>query len=80
VHMSCRPVNGLMVAAEGAIQDEEVSETRVELTRLTTQTVVPQKKKLQPLQREGTEELGMGVALAEMHMAVAVGDLSGCWP
>ena len=69
-----------MVTAEGAIQDGEVSAMRVELTPQTQQTVVPWKKKLRPLQREGTEELKMGVALAEMPTAVAVDDSLGQWP
>ena len=45
--------------------------------------MVPRMKKLQPIQRDkemGTEELEIDVALAGIHMAVAVGDLSGCWP
>ena len=42
-----------MVAAEGAIQDKEVSEMRVELTLLTKQTVAPRKKKLHPCNGRG---------------------------
>ena len=76
-------MNESLVAAEGVNQDEVVNAMRVESTPQTKLTMVPQMKKLQPMQRDkemGTEELEMGVALAEMHMAVAVGDLLGCWP
>jgi hypothetical protein len=66
-----------MVAAEGAIRDEGVSEMRVELTPQTQQIVEPRKKNLQPLHREGTEEPEMVVALAEMPTAVAAADSSG---
>jgi hypothetical protein len=76
-------VNESLVAAEGVNQDEVVNAMRVESTPQTKLIMVPWMKKLQPMQRDkemGTEELEMDVALAGMHMAVAAGDLSGCWP
>ena len=80
--MLCRPVNELMVAADDAIQDEEVNAMRVELTPQTKQTVVLRKKKLWPLQQDkemGTGEPKMNVALVKMPMAVVEDDSLGHW-